>query len=59
MKDKNLEKIMNSELIEDYFSLFISRLVYSNMDFEDDITDLYGPENAINVKIALRLLVIY
>lgn len=59
MKDKNLEKIMNSELIEDYFSLFISRLVYSNMDFEDDITDLYGPENAIKVKIALRLLVIY
>lgn len=50
MKDKNLEKIMNGELIEDYFSLFISRLVYSNMDFEDDITDLYGPENAIKVK---------
>ena len=50
MKDKNLEKLMNSELVEDYFSLFISRLVYSNMDFEEDITDLYGPENTIKVK---------
>lgn len=50
MKDENLEKLMNGELVEDYFSLFISRLVYSNMDFEEDITDLYGPKNAIKVK---------